>query len=308
MIRIGMVGLGVISQFYLPALAASPELRVAAVCDRDPTRRHLAPDCATFHEVYRAVLDDDSVDAVVVNLPNHLHYQVCREALLAGKHVCCEKPLALCPEQAADLTATASAVRRTLFTSFHRRYNRNVLRLRERMKHRSAPRRLWLSYCERIEDHCGTDAWYLDVAKCGGGCLADNGPNAFDTAWHLLGPVRVDTSNVEWRPGDGDRPVDVRASVSLRTESGSAAEVRLDWAYQAGEDKTVTVEWADGHRDHADMLDGYPAFKSSLYHEYVGVLADFAATVSGRHQRVDTGLPVAELVAQAYRQATENQA
>lgn len=298
MTGVGVIGLGAISRFYLRALAARSDVRVAAVCDLDPAKARSTPDGAVFHEDYHAVLTADDVDVVIVNLPNRLHFPVCRDALLAGKHVCCEKPLAVHPAEAAELHALALRADRTLFTAFHRRYNTNVLRLRDRLRGRSAPERAVLTYHERIEDHCGTDAWYLDPNQCDG-CLADNGPNAFDTALLLLGEVRVHGAELH-RGSDG---VDRRAVVELRTTGGSEVLVRLDWAFPDGEDKAVAVEWSDGSRDGADMLAGFTEFKSSLRHEYEGVVDDFLRTVVERRPRRDTGLEVVDLVATAYRLA-----
>lgn len=298
-IRIGVIGLGVISRFYLPALAAHPAVAVSAICDKNPELATLAGPGTTFHRDYRALLDSDDVDAVVVNLPNHLHYPVCRAALAAGKHTCCEKPLTIQPDQAAELERLARQADRTLLTAFHRRYNRNVLGLRDRMAGRPAPRRTTIRYWERIEEHCGTDTWYLDPRQCGGGCVIDNGPNALDTALFLLdgGPLRM----VDARIGYGPHGVDQRAALTLESATGGQVCIDLDWTYGAGELKTVEVEWAGGDTDRADMLAGFTEFKSSLYHEYIGVVDDFVRTISDRQCRSDTGRMVAELVDSAYR-------
>ena len=299
-IRIGVIGLGVISRFYLPALTAHPASTVRAICDKNPDLATLAGPGTSFHQDYRTLLASDEVDAVVVNLPNHLHYPVCRAALAAGKHVCCEKPLTIEPDQASELEQLARRSGRILLTAFHRRYNRNVLGLRDRMAGRPAPRRTTIRYWERIEEHCGADTWYLDPRQCGGGCVIDNGPNALDTALFLLddGPLRMVDARIRY----GGRGVDQRAVLTLQAAAGGEVCVDLDWTYGGGELKTVEVEWAGGHTDQADMLAGFTEFKSSLYHEYVGVVDDFVGLISGRRDRPDTGRQVAELVAAAYRQ------
>lgn len=296
-LRIGVLGLGVIAGYYLPALAASPDVRVTAVCDRRPDRASAVPAGAWFTDDYRAVLAADDVDAVVVNLPNDLHHESCRSALLAGKHVCCEKPLTVRPDDAAELADVAAATGTTLFTSFHRRYNANLVRLRARLAAGPPPCAVAVSYRERIEEHCGDDAWYLDPGRCGGGCLMDNGPNALDIVLSLLGDVTVAACDIEW-DGHG---VDRRAGIRLAAADGRTAAVTLDWAYPDGEDKAVTVAWADGRRATVDMLAGFTGFKSSLYHEYEGVVADFAHTVAHPTAGPDTGVRVARLVADAYR-------
>jgi len=150
-------------------------------------------------------------------------------------------------------------------------------------------------YLERIEEHVGADRWYLDPARCGGGCVADNGPNAFDLVRFFLGDVElVDANVVRDRHG-----VDRQAVVALRARSGATARVELDWDHP-GECKDVEVVLADGRVFTADMLAGYPAFKGSLWHEYVGVLADFVFTMAAGVPGDADGLAVLELVDEVY--------
>ncbi|WP_158102588.1 Gfo/Idh/MocA family protein [Lentzea kentuckyensis] len=296
MLRFAVIGLGAISRFYLRALSLNSDVELTVVCDRRPEKQELAPAGARFVTDYREVLDSGDVDAVIVTLPNDLHRPVCEEALLAGKHVCCEKPLATDPEQARELTELAAVRGRTLLTSFHRRYNSNVIQLRDRMRVLPAPSSFTLTYREKIEEHCGDDTWYLDPDRCGGGCVMDNGPNAFDTLLFLLGDVSVRSSEIE----RDARGIDLRAVIGLETAAGGRGTVELDWAYDRGEDKAVTVGW-DGGRESADMLGGFTEFKSSLHHEYEALVDEFARTVAGATVRQDTGHRVAQLVADAYR-------
>jgi len=97
----------------IPAIAAGTRGRVAAVASRDLSR---ALDVAARFGVersygsYQALLDDPLIDAVYNPLPNHLHVEWTVKALEAGKHVLCEKPIALC---AADAQAIVDARDRT---------------------------------------------------------------------------------------------------------------------------------------------------------------------------------------------------
>lgn len=299
-LRVAMLGLGVISRYYAAAIGELPALELAAACDRNSER--LSPyerSGVACDRDWRATLDRGDVDAVLVNLPNDMHAEVCVAALGAGKHVCCEKPLALTEADAAAIDAAAREHGRTLFTAFHRRYNRNLRSLTERLGGRPVARAR-ARYHERIEEHAGDDGWYLDPARCGGGCLADNGPNAFDTLRHVVGPLEVTGARFE-RDGRG---VDLRANVELRSAAGVPATVELDWAYD-GELKDVTVDTEDGERLEANMLAGFPEFKSSLFHEYEGVLGDFAGRVASGTRGDEDGVAAARLVERAYGLAAQ---
>lgn len=290
-LRLGIVGLGVISRYYLRALPTAG-LELAAVCDRDPAV--LAGHQVPGYLDHRDLLAAGGVDAVVVNVPNDAHHPVVRDVLAAGLPVCVEKPLATRLADGEELVAAARARGVPLLVAFHRRYNDNVQALRARL---DAPvRHLTVRYHERIEEHVGRDRWYLDPERCGGGCVADNGPNALDLVHLFLGPVELTGADIT-RDAAG---VDRQAVLDLRSETGATARVELDWSYPDGEAKDVRVELTDGTSHTADMLAGHAAFKSSLDHEYVGVLAHFADVLRGRVDRWPDGLDPLRLVTAAY--------
>ena len=295
-LRIGIVGLGVISRFYLEAFPTLPEVELTAVCDLNP--EVLAPfegRIATYSD-HRDLLAGTELDAVVVNVPNDIHFEVCRDALAAGRAVCVEKPLSITLEDGRTLRALADEKGVTLFTAFHRRYNRNVLDMLGRLPAGVAIRELRVRYWEKIEEHVGRDQWYLSPERCGGGCVADNGPNAMDLVDLVLGDVELKDATVT-RDAAG---VDKQALITLAAAGGATALVDLDWAYGQGEVKDVRVTLEDGSTFEADMLGGYTEFKGSLAHEYVGVLREFAQAVRGEAATWPDGLRMLELVTAVY--------
>lgn len=207
--------------------------------------------------------------------PVPTHVEICESALRAGKHVCCEKPLALTRGQARGALLVAETLNLTLFTAFHRRYNVNL----------PAPGSLSLAdvwevevrYLERIEDHSAGEAWYAMDAWEGGGAIVDNGPNAFDVLRHLFGEVSVSKVDVQ----RSSRGVDMAAEILGSVGDGRTARIRLDWAYD-GEVKDLLLYRRDGTISRYDMLGGFTTFKSSLRHEYDGVLAEFSRLVASR--------------------------
>lgn len=288
MMRLGVVGLGVISRFYLAALERSPDFVLAAVCDRDPAA--LAGHGVPGYLDHRELLAAGGVDAIVVTAPNDVHATVCRDVLHAGLPVCVEKPLATTLADGRELTGLAARQEVLLFTAFHRRYNSNVLALREEIGGATIES-MTVRYLEQIEDHVGHDRWYLDAARCGGGCVADNGPNALDLVRLFLGPVALRGVRVD-RDGAG---VDRQAVLVL-----DRATVELDWSFP-GEVKDVEVRLDGGSVLRADMLAGYRGFKESLRHEYEGVLREFAEAVRLGAAWSDGGLDALSVVDEVYR-------
>ncbi|MBQ1093383.1 Gfo/Idh/MocA family protein [Streptomyces sp. B93] len=296
--RVGLIGLGVISKFYVAAFDRLPDVDLAAVCDLRPEALEPFHDVARCHTRHTDLLADaTNLDAVVVNVPNDAHAKVCGDAIAAGLGVCVEKPLATRIEDGRALVAAARKRNVTLFTSFHRRYNSAVLRLLDDVTAAEAPvRSLTVRYLERIEDHAGDDRWYLDADRCGGGCVADNGPNAFDLVRLFLGATELADAKVVRDAHGTDR----QADITLRSPHGVPARVELDWSYD-GEVKDVTVELADGTTLSADMLAGHTEFKGSLWHEYAGVLADFDQRLRSGQDTADDGLAALDLVDAVYR-------
>jgi D-xylose 1-dehydrogenase (NADP+, D-xylono-1,5-lactone-forming) len=107
----GILGPGRIAPRIVRGIAATDRARLVAVGSRDGGRARAFADAQgipTAHGSYEALLDDPSVDVVYVALPNALHAEWTIRALRAGKHVLCEKPLAL---SVAEVDAIADAAR-----------------------------------------------------------------------------------------------------------------------------------------------------------------------------------------------------
>jgi len=106
----GILGPGRIAPRIVRALAGNPRGELRAVAGRDPDRarafaeRHGVP---TTHPTFAALLADPAIDVVYVALPNGLHAEWTVRALDAGKHVLCEKPLALSVAEVDDIAAAA---------------------------------------------------------------------------------------------------------------------------------------------------------------------------------------------------------
>lgn len=113
------------------------EVEIAAVAARDRQRaarfatRHSIP---RVHSSYDALIDDPELDAVYVPLPNSLHASWAIRALQAGKHVLCEKPLAMNAREAAEMAHAATTSGRLLVEAFHYRYHPLAARLKEIVK------------------------------------------------------------------------------------------------------------------------------------------------------------------------------
>ncbi len=110
-LRIGLAGLGRLGQRYAENLArAVPRAELAAVCSPVESERAWARDTlgvSTIYNDYEEMLADPSLDAVFLVTPTSLHAAQIEQALDAGKHVFCEKPLAVNHADAFAMTEAA---------------------------------------------------------------------------------------------------------------------------------------------------------------------------------------------------------
>ena len=131
MIRWGFLGAGWIAKTALaPALHAANNSTLHAVASRD-TERSAALNPTRVHKRYEDLLDDPEIDAVYINLSNEAHYQWTIAALAAGKHVLCEKPLALNHAQAQEMADAAKKHNRVLTEAVWHQWHPRFTRIRE---------------------------------------------------------------------------------------------------------------------------------------------------------------------------------
>jgi D-xylose 1-dehydrogenase (NADP+, D-xylono-1,5-lactone-forming) len=127
----GILGPGRIAPRIARGLDGNPRGRLAAVASRDPERarafagRHGAP---IVHDGYEALLADDRIDAVYIALPNALHAEWTVRALDAGKHVLCEKPLAMSVEEVDAIIAASERSGRIAVEAFMYLHHPQTLR------------------------------------------------------------------------------------------------------------------------------------------------------------------------------------
>ncbi len=114
----------------IPALKSSDKAEVIAVASRDKKKADTfaaALDIPKAYDNYQALLDDPEIDAVYIPLPNHLHKKWVIQAAESGKHILCEKPLALDPQECEDMIFAADANGVLLMESFMYRYHPRIL-------------------------------------------------------------------------------------------------------------------------------------------------------------------------------------
>ncbi|HEY7198861.1 MAG TPA: Gfo/Idh/MocA family oxidoreductase [Candidatus Dormibacteraeota bacterium] len=235
-VRWGVLGAAWIAEkAVLPAMREAGGAELLAIAARDPARarevaaRHGVP---RVHEDYAALLADPDVDAVYLPLPNSLHLPWTERALAAGKHVLCEKPLALNATEAREMAEAARASGRLLMEAAMYRFQP---RMRELVASLAGAdiRHVSASFAFPIDKPDN----YRMRPEYGGGALLDVGFYVADVARWLLGePERVEAVI------DGGA-VDMSCTALLGFPNG--AQAALFASFASAEHQEVVVVCAD---------------------------------------------------------------
>jgi predicted dehydrogenase len=289
--RVAVIGCGTIANSaHLPALGRRQDIEIAYCIDLIKERAEKAAQqyggenaCAD----YREALADKTVDAIMVLTPNYAHYTVTIDALRAGKHVFCEKPITVDYKLSKEMADEAKKHNRILHIGVCNRYNRTVEIIRDYIRrgvlgevyhvfgsyrnHRSIP---------------GLGGYFTTKAESGGGVLIDWGVHFIDLILYALGQPKVTNVSANcynklgknigeytykdmWagppRP-EGTCDVEEFVSSYIRTESCAMTLIGA-WAQNIGENEM----FIDFMGDKAGIrMDYYGKFK--LYTAKNGVL------------------------------------
>ena len=198
-ITVAVIGCGrIANNAHFPALEKIAEVRIKYACDILPWKAEKAKaDFPKIEEViadYRIALDDPEIDAVYVLTPNDMHYTVTMDALRAGKHVFCEKPVAMTGKLAEEMEACAAETGKRLMIGVCNRYHRSVEMLKDWLEAGKFGK-LYHVYCSfrSFRSIPGLGGAFTDKAKSGGGVLIDWGVHFFDLILYILGMPKIET-------------------------------------------------------------------------------------------------------------------
>ena len=211
MVRWGVIGAGGFAdKRAIPGMLEAPNCHLHSVMVRDTARAKALAEkhgAQAWYDDVDALLADEAVDAVYVCTPVYLHREHTIRAARAGKHVLCEKPLALTVEQGEEMALACEAHDRLLMPGFMFRFHPCHRRMKEMVEAGalgqvvSARAQLCFWYPDM------PDAWRQVRKTGGGGCLMDVGAHCLDLLCYLLGDVSSvmamqDTSVFEYEVED----------------------------------------------------------------------------------------------------------
>lgn len=240
--RVAVIGAGSWTQIcHIPCLQADPRVEVVALCGRTAerveaqARQFGIPRTVTQYEEIFAM---DDIDAVTISTPNVSHAPIALGALAAGKHVFCEKPLAMNQQESASMVRAAETSGKVHHVSFTFRHLFGTRRAREMLASGEIGDVFHARFWTEGGGNPNRPARWRDRRDlAGSGILGDMGSHLIDLAHWLSGPITSlgaqVHSVVDQRPDDDGNFVttdaDDVALFTTRFQSGAAGLFFLSW-------------------------------------------------------------------------------
>ena len=236
-IRVGLIGGGGIATFHITGYREHADtITIGAVADAVPATaeaRGAELGVPAFTD-YREMLERADIDAVDICLPHHLHRDAIVAAARAGKHVLCEKPLCLTPEEAADVESAVREAGVTLMCAHNQLFMPAVAKAKELIDDGA----LGTVYEVRTTDSFRNEfdpsnmGWRAHASTSGGGELIDTGYHPSYLLMHLAGGVPVSATAMLSTHRLGLMEGEDSAQCLFRFDNGAVGQLVTSWAYE----------------------------------------------------------------------------
>jgi myo-inositol 2-dehydrogenase/D-chiro-inositol 1-dehydrogenase len=260
-VKVGIIGSGFEADIHAASFKIMPE-EAEVVAVASPTRGH--PEALAkkygiprvFHD-YREMLKEKDIEMVTINAPNYLHCAMTRDIAQAGKHVVCEKPLAMTLEEADEMIDVCKKQGVMLAYAEELLFTPKYLKAKQ-MADQGAFGKVYL--VKQSEKHSGPHAgWFWDVDKSGGGVFMDMGCHGIAFCYWFLGRPKIKSVYCQmatYAHADKTKGEDNCICI-LEFENGAVGLIEDSWAKPGGMDDyteiygTRGVSYADLHMGNA---------------------------------------------------------
>lgn len=275
-VRIGIIGCGgIANNKHLPSLKALKNCEIVAFCDiilsrAESTAKKFGTPDAKVYEDYKELLKDESIEVVHVCTPNRSHSFITVDALEAGKHVMCEKPMAINSEEAKKMLDAAKRTGKKLTIGYQNRFRNDSLYLKNEAEEGTFGEIYYAKATAIRRRAVPTWGVFLNEYEQGGGPLIDIGTHALDltlwtmdnykpkycvgTTFHKLNNDK-NTANAwgDWKPEEFT--VEDSAFGFIVMENGATIVLESSWALNSLDVREAQTTVC-GTKAGADMMDG----------------------------------------------------
>ena len=247
-IRVGVIGTGRIGRLHIEHIAQNiPEAELVALCSLDPPSMDSLAEqfnVAQTTDEYTELLTDPQIDAVLITSATNTHVEISQAAAKAGKHIFCEKPIALDLKQINETLAIVEETGVKFQVGFQRRFDASFMRIREAV----ASGEIGEPHIMRITSRDPAPP-PIEYIKVSGGIFLDMTIHDFDMARYLIADEVVEiyaTGGVRVDPEIGAAGDIDTAVITLQFENGVIATIDNSREATYGYDQRVEVFGSKG--------------------------------------------------------------
>lgn len=252
-VKFGIIGYGYMGHVHAEKLLKMSEVDVLAVCDNDPDKLLDAPDGIKRYSSMEDLLKDEEINTVIVAVPNHVHLEVVTKAALAGKHIICEKPVAM---SVTELDQMVQVVKDcgVKFTVHHQRRWDKDFRTAKEVFDKKFTGDVYTIQSKLYGFNGNMHDWHI-YNQFGGGMLYDWGVHLIDQMLFMVNSkiksVYADVRNVI------NEEVDDYFKIILRFENGITGEIELGTYFLTDKVGWFERHWFIGGNEGSMYLDGF---------------------------------------------------
>ncbi len=239
MLKIAIVGAGLIVRSHLKGLSKLDDCKLVAVCDINEEK---AKACSEENGVpyfldYKELPSKVDFDAVILNLPHGLHCEVSEFFLDAGKHVLVEKPMANTVEECDRMIAAAKRNNKKLAVAHVQRYLGSIQTVKE--FYESGELGKLCMYTENRTTNYFDEKrprWFLDKKLAGGGPAMNFGAHALDKLFSIFGDVEITALDAQCGNFKNDCTIEGHAQIFAKFSNDVTATITLSGYTNTGDE------------------------------------------------------------------------
>jgi len=246
--RIGIVGFGGMGNWHREIIETIDGVEVAGIYDIDEARISYAKECKihTYNSL-EYMLEDRSLDLVLIATPNQEHNPIAIQAMRAGKHVICEKPVTMNSDELDELMKVAEETGAFFTVHQNRRWDEDFLTIKEVIESKRLGEVFRIE--SRVHGSRGIPGDWRQEKECGGGMVLDWGVHLLDQIFLIMGDKKLEKvyatlTNITNQVVDDGFTAHLIFETGLEAviEVGTSNFISLPRWYVLGQDGTAIIE------------------------------------------------------------------
>lgn len=228
MLKIAIVGTGIIVKSHVAAIAQLDDVELVAVCDinEEKAKKWSEQYGVPYFLNYKDIPEGVDCDAVILNLPHGLHCEVSEFFLNAGKHVLCEKPMANSVEECKRMIAAAEKNGKKLAIGHIQRFIESI-KIVKQIYESGELGKLCMYTENRTINYFAEKRprWFLDKKMAGGGIVMNYGAHAFDKLYAVMGDVKITSLDAQVSNLANNETIEGHAQIFAKFDNGVSASI-----------------------------------------------------------------------------------